>query len=49
MGHVVLVVAAHVDQPHAVPRGRRGELRIVAEKIVQAGNDVQLAGRWPPG
>ena len=42
MGHVVLVVAANVDQPHAPPGRRLGELGVLAQEIVQAGNHVQL-------
>ena len=49
IGHVVLVVVADVDQLHAVLGGRPAELGIVAEKLVQAGDDRSFSARWPPG
>ena len=44
MDHVVLVVPPQIDQFDAVVRGGPGELGVVAQKIVQAGDDRQAAG-----
>jgi len=43
LGHIALVVLAHVHQSDAVAAGCLGKLRIVAQKVVQAGDHIQPA------